>query len=146
MIRVSLSLSLLWLAGCGGGPAGDWSGSCDLAADGRDVELDFVTSLERDGQSASGDPVYTGDLLVADSDVAYIAQLTDRPFTDTLSAAGSDPAASGESTSVFYLLITGTLDGGSLFGTGEYWTEVSADGETEASRRYSGQCTMEQGA
>lgn len=146
MIRAPLVLCPLLLAGCGGDLSGDWSGSCSLSADGRDVDLDFVATLEADGESPSGGQVYTGSLAVADSEVAYLAQLTDEESGATLSAAGTDPAASGDNTSVFYLVITGSLDGGSLVGTGEYWTEITADGEAEASRRYSGSCTVDQGA
>jgi len=135
------------LLGCGGDVAGTWSGDCTLTADDSAVELLIDMELTREGETPSGHPYYAGTLDIDEHEVSWVASLSmGDGDTAVLSAAGEDPNAAEGITAVFHLTIDGIFDGGTFEGTGEYWTEVTADGETEASRRYVGSCALDKGS
>jgi len=135
------------LLGCGGDVAGTWSGECSLTADDSAVDLLIDMELTREGDTPSGHPYYAGTLHIDGQDVSWLASLS---FGDDdsaiLSAAGEDPAAAEGITAVFHLTVDGFVDGGVYEGTGEYWTEVTTDGETDTSRRYVGSCAFDKGS
>ncbi len=139
MLRRAFFPILLATSCAGGATEGTWSGDCALSADGRSLDHTVSMNLERDGKTSDGSPSLTGPLEIADQSVEYTVRVdTYEDGSAMLSAAGTDPEAAEDNSSVFYLTLEGTLEGDSLEGEADYWTELNG----ESSRRYQGSCSF----
>ena len=137
-------LPLILLAACGSGDLrGNWSGPCDLDADGRTVDLNLSVALgEGVEESEDGPLLYSGSMRVAEHDNPYT--LTLRQDDSTVSFAATAEEETGDQILRFYINLLGTESDGTITGSGEYWTSIEENFEVQESLHLTGTCSLEQ--
>jgi len=134
---MTLLMTLLLLAACGGPITGTWTGDCGLTAGDRTQELALTLYVDEDHGAA-----FAGSADIDGHDFQYTL---DGQYTDTtvdFALVGTLPDE--PDSAVAHVEFSGDFEPGAhMEGPGEYWVAIESDAGSGESDHFVGDCTLD---